>query len=429
MNKIWYVILLLMMNFTFTIGQSINVKLSNRINKLKPSQNYIGKLTVNSLEDGYVNFRSDPTLNDKNILFDLPNSEEMFVVEKYNNNWYIVEYGNQRGYVTTKTNMVLFESFNQIKSKTQYKVVVSSPTGYVNARIIPFGKKIKKILNGKKLLYLGKKKGYYKVKFNKKIVYVSADPSLTRLLKIEINGKVDERYITSCTQKQKCLAEFKIDSLLQKGELDVYEVKEFRKYVQMLQTSKDKQIAFLALQTRTKYMNQLENTHSDAAKMCNLTSAAMCLEYLGIPKPCSNDDYKYYPDCLESIRVENDFNNRTEISGWSACLDYCGAKTQIIDEKVVKNKSWYFKHVLSEMQAGNAIMMSITGHIVRVVTINKAGIYVYDPYGFTLLKKGKNYMYKKRNDWGYDDKGQNVLWTWDKVSKHSMLWIASISKK
>src|SRR5690606_38685008 len=49
--------------------------------------------------------------------------------------------------------------------------------------------------------------------------------------------------------------------------------------------------------------------------MCNLTSQAMCLEYLGITPPCSNcsdkcNVYTQLEDYLECIRVDKEFEHK-----------------------------------------------------------------------------------------------------------------------
>lgn len=384
----------------------------------------IGEVTINSEEDGFVNFRKLPDLESE-VYFDLPNDETAIVLKLIDKNWFKINYLGLEGYITAKKDQVIYRSY-KASSQTkeiQYKVQVINK--YVNLRNQPNGKIIKKIKKGTLLAYFKRKNGHYSIKYNNKKYYVSSNPRLTRLLKIEVNGKIDLDYV-KCETKVDCSPISKIDSLLEIGDLNETQVALCRTWIEKLKTNKSKQNAYLSLQNRIQYMSQLNNDSPDAYRMCNLTSAAMCLVYLGVKKPC--EEKIKYPDCLEKIRIDNDFYDKTHIDGWRNCIEKCGANVNIIANEVTENKRWYEKHILPELKNGNAVMMSISGHIVRVVSVTNEGMYVDDPYGLTKLKKGQKYSFVDKNSFGKEDnKGDNNLWTWVDVKKHSMRWVAAIT--
>jgi hypothetical protein len=168
--------------------------------------------------------------------------------------------------------------------------------------------------------------------------------------------------------------------------------------------------------------------------MCNLTSLAMSLSYLGIPNPYP---VMQYEDALEKIRVDNKYPARSDASGWGKVAEYMGVDHEIFAWNVKQGKAWYEKNVEEQhLRKGHAVMMSITGHIVRIQAVTEAGLVVDDPYGKSKLDSGKKRSFTtiNKSEWqskkeGASNEGEDNVWSWDAVKAHSMLWIAYFIRK
>ena len=103
-----------------------------------------------------------------------------------------------------------------------------------------------------------------------------------------------------------------------------------------------------------------------------------------------------------------------------------GVKFDFIDSKVVEGHEWYASNVLPHLRDGHAVMMSISGHIVRVQAVTEDGLVVDDPYGEATLLKGEGRKWDEYNKKGDSESnaGEDVVWGWTEVSKHTMRWIA-----
>jgi hypothetical protein len=172
--------------------------------------------------------------------------------------------------------------------------------------------------------------------------------------------------------------------------------------------------------------------------MCQLTALAMCLEYVGI-KNREPEKFPQFEDYLEDLRVKRKLPHRTEMDGWGGVAEAAGAKYHSFNPG--NEKSGWISQVLPRLRAGNAIMMSISGHIVRVQDVTKNGIIVDDPFGYGIHvtyskdKKGKlvqSFDWEKGNDWktenGAGARGEDNLWSWDFIRERGTFWVAEISK-
>ncbi len=190
------------------------------------------------------------------------------------------------------------------------------------------------------------------------------------------------------------------------------------------------------LQDKVVYANQRDNKATLGGKqietghgeMCNLTALAMCLQYLGIPNPHPDMQYE---DALEKVRQQHHFRARTTPEGWGAVARACGANVDMLTWNGTHDRNWWRQHVGAAVSSGKSVMTSITGHIVRIQDVDDDGIVVDDPYGKRVLLPGGKKHWKivknnAKNSGGHE--GENNLWTWEHVERHSFLWVAAFSR-
>lgn len=221
---------------------------------------------------------------------------------------------------------------------------------------------------------------------------------------------------------------------------------------------------YLLLQEKTPHHSQRNNLSLGRAVdgdtpggrignvMCNLTSAAMVLEQLGIENP-DPEHFPQFEDYLENLRrkfVDAKYQellkagaspakaklgsyarfHRTTQEGWGKVLELMGATKDMITPH--RTRSFWEGTVLPHLKDGEAVMMSINGHIVKLQGMNEEGLIVDDPYGKSQLlaniglpenKKAGKYQHNAKLS------GNNTVWSWASVLEHDMLWIAVVKKK
>ncbi|HNC98127.1 MAG TPA: hypothetical protein PKW90_18490, partial [Myxococcota bacterium] len=164
---------------------------------------------------------------------------------------------------------------------------------------------------------------------------------------------------------------------------------------------------------------------TSTGNMCNLTSLAMVLSFLGVENPGPAAQFE---DSLEALRQAKKLPERTTSSGWGGVAKALGVGWNFISSSpVVQGQSWWEQKVRPSLRQGNGVMMSITGHIVRVQAVTAQGVVVDDPFGYSLLGSGTARSFKSRNpDRGVTGvmSGKDVVYPWADVAKHQMLWIA-----
>jgi Domain of unknown function (DUF4157)/Peptidase_C39 like family len=220
-----------------------------------------------------------------------------------------------------------------------------------------------------------------------------------------------------------------IKILMSKLRLTREEIKQARQLIAKESDQKKRKKLYLLLQEKVKYRNQLDNESKENGenigyKMCNLTSLAMCLSYLGISNP---DPKIRFEDTLEKIRVKKKLPSREDTIGWGGVAKHFGVEIKFIGWNVTENSNWYKKSVLPYLEKGDAVMMSITKHIVRLQSVTSEGLVVDDPNGKVILKKGEKYGWKTKNK-KKENYGEDVVWPWSEVAQHQMFWIAAFSK-
>lgn len=197
--------------------------------------------------------------------------------------------------------------------------------------------------------------------------------------------------------------------------------------------------AYAALQLRVKYNSQRDNkatlggarVETTGGAMCNLTALAMCLSTVGVANPNSQLDFA---DELERQRQVYKLGDRSESPCWEALAARNGASFRLIlDQDLVTTRSWWTAEALPALQAGDGVMFSIGGHIVRLAAIHAKGLIVDDPYGHCILKAGTGSAGRSwiaRNPYqraGGPLVGEKALWTWAEVELHTMHWVGRVS--
>lgn len=221
-----------------------------------------------------------------------------------------------------------------------------------------------------------------------------------------------------------------LDTLMAKERLTTDEIRRARELIDQETDDARRGELFQSLQSKVEYHSQRDNASTADGKkigdvMCNLTSLAMALTYLGVQNP---DPSKQFEDVLEEIRVKKKLPARTLADGWGGVANELGATVEFIGWSIVKGQDWYQANVSPALSAGNAVMASITGHIVRLQAVTPAGLVADDPFGNVKLTKGEGHKWDETNSDKNPNAGEDSVWPWSEVSEHSMLWIAKISK-
>lgn len=226
------------------------------------------------------------------------------------------------------------------------------------------------------------------------------------------------------------------NDLMSKARLSPEEIRIVREQIRQLDDENAKGDRYEDLQSRVVYASQRDNqarygngakVESKSGNMCNLTSLSMVLSYLGISNP---NPQMQYEDALETLRQQRGLAERITSEGWGGVAHALGVDFRMIASGQTGGYDWWNTTVRQPwMRRGCGVMMSIGGHIVRVQAVTPAGLIVDDPYGHCRLLPGE------QNAWKYDrvnqyeasgqTAGEDSLWAWDDVSRHTMRWIAA----
>ena len=217
-------------------------------------------------------------------------------------------------------------------------------------------------------------------------------------------------------------------ALMAKPRLSDAEMDAARDLISALPDADQRADYFLQLQSKVAYHSQRDNKSKSGEKtigdvMCNLTSLSMCLEYLGVDNPYPEMQYE---DALEKIRVEHVGKPRTSSEGWGGVASHLGVQWGFIKGAGAHDKEWYDANVKPHLASGEAVMLSIDGHICRLQAVTDAGLVADDPFGHSTLGKGASRGWASTNvkSDAASNKGEDITWPWSEVEIHAMLWIA-----
>lgn len=228
-----------------------------------------------------------------------------------------------------------------------------------------------------------------------------------------------------------------LTDLLSKPTLSASEIDKARALIDAEKDETRRGDLYEALQAKTPYFSQRDNQATEggakvetaSGNMCNLTSLAMSLSYLGVANPRPQMQFE---DALEKIRQEKGFGARTTADGWGKLANELGVTYDFIGIGVMENKQWWVTNVLPHLRQGKAVMLSISGHICRLQAVTDDGLVADDPYGASRLLAGgeHKWTFKKKNAPGKPGQlaGNDVLWPWADVAKHTMKWVAAFKK-
>jgi peptidoglycan hydrolase-like protein with peptidoglycan-binding domain len=220
--------------------------------------------------------------------------------------------------------------------------------------------------------------------------------------------------------------------LMSTERMSTEEITRTRELIAVVSDEQQRGDLYEALQAKVVYHSQRDNESTQGGKvigdvMCNLTSLAMCLMYLGVPNPRPELQYE---DALEQIRREEGLPARTLHTGWGGVAEKLHVEVKFIGYNITEGRQWWEANVLTHLRAGHAVMMSISGHIVRVQAISDAGVVVDDPYGASTLGAGESRGWGKvnpREESGEQNVGEDHIYPWSDVGRHEMRWIAWFS--
>jgi peptidoglycan hydrolase-like protein with peptidoglycan-binding domain len=217
-------------------------------------------------------------------------------------------------------------------------------------------------------------------------------------------------------------------TLMTKPRLSDEEVDAARELIAALPDEGQRADYFVQLQSKIAYHSQRDNQSKSGDKMigdvmCNLTSLAMCLEYLGVDNPYPEMQYE---DALEKVRVEHVGKPRTTSEGWGGVATYMGVQWGFVKGAGAKGKDWYEANVKPHLAAGEAVMLSIDGHICRLQAVAEGGLVADDPFGHSTLGTGgaRGWAGTNVKGSGTANTGEDITWPWEDVERHAMLWIA-----
>jgi len=139
--------------------------------------------------------------------------------------------------------------------------------------------------------------------------------------------------------------------------------------------------------------------------MCNLTSLAMGMEYLGVENKCAD---KQYADCINQTAYDNgifksntDFDDqqpkRKSVEYRKQMAEHWGVEQTSINKPKETTESYesFKARILPYLKEGDAIYFSMGQHVVRLVALYDDYMVVDDPYGClcsdeSLQKRSKN---------------------------------------
>ncbi|MBX8466095.1 C39 family peptidase [Deinococcus sp. RIT780] len=272
--------------------------------------------------------------------------------------------------------------------------------------------------------------------------------------KIIANGHKKE-YYRSVSQNQQNNSN--LSSLLSKETLTAQEISKAREFILQLPISKRSEM-YEILQQKVSYRNQRNNASKPLRSdeqfwgknltdrigigfiMCQVTSLAMSLEYLGIANP---DNSKQFEDFLES-KGRNEQGGgweRYTAIDWMKLASSMGAKPQQVFGK--NTKSWWESNISKHFSQGDAIIMSVgndaNAHVVRVQSMNDKGLMIDDPNGYMppdLVNKFgfdvDNYRVNQFSDKGSEKKetyGENNIWTWEMLKNIPQRYVVILSRQ
>lgn len=174
----------------------------------------------------------------------------------------------------------------------------------------------------------------------------------------------------------------RLGALLAKDSLSVDEVAEARALAEQLPAAA-RQEAHRAIAARSPYASQRDNAHpmeeADGGT-CFATSVAMALMSLGVPNPDPSVEY----EVALLRRAQGDIEYAQT---WIDVAEGLGRSGELLAQATING--WTVDQWRDNIDAiiggGQAAVLSIGGHVVRVEGWSEEGLLIDDPYGVSLL--------------------------------------------
>lgn len=264
-----------------------------------------------------------------------------------------------------------------------------------------------------------------------------------------------------------------LKNLFLKEKLNVSEIKEARKIIRHDIPLENQAKYWEDLQKKVIYVNQRDNQVTDtngelienpiSGGTCNVSSMAMAMKYLGVTTT-QLDEKLIALGYTEKELATMQYEDKLDYLGQKGLKNYNRYGGSVTDTASLFNlkvttlkggyhdQKWYEKEVLTQLQSGNAVIMSINGHIVRIQGMNENGLIVDDPFGKIILREGMSeaYNYKSEtfnndgngqnnsyNDNRFKEKhkskenddsnvGEDNIWIWKDLEAHGTHWVRVI---
>jgi hypothetical protein len=236
---------------------------------------------------------------------------------------------------------------------------------------------------------------------------------------------------------------------IKEPKLTATQIAEARNEIEKITDVDKKAEAYLQLQKRVMYKNQRNNESTLFKKdskgkettekvnigdvMCNVTCTAMALEMLGLSNPCVNENPPLqYEDCIEknitwehdstfSYSDLNDGNEYDDAREWaagrkSAVRNMFGDKVAVTtkaDLSVKKDIDKIKALIMERLKLGDGVIVSYSGHFIRIKSCDDNGYYYDDPYGkYTITSTGRSWNRNYNGKTSEEGVGQNNYRRW-----------------
>lgn len=127
---------------------------------------------------------------------------------------------------------------------------------------------------------------------------------------------------------------------------------------------------------KVPFKSQLDNWNNPFGS-CNVTSVAMCLEFLGVQRKCAYSDYSQFEDELYSFCIDNSLD-RHKPDHLAQLIRKYGANDRFTTAGTIPAIQDWIDLGLPCIIHG---FFTNAGHIIVVCGYDERGLIVHDPYG------------------------------------------------
>jgi hypothetical protein len=225
----------------------------------------------------------------------------------------------------------------------------------------------------------------------------------------------------------------RLEQLLAHDSLTVDEVAEARSLAEQLPAA-ERQEAHRAIAARSPYATQRDNAHSkevDDGGTCFATSVAMALMSLGVPNPDPSVEYEVALLRLAQGDIEHS-------QTWIDVATGLGRSGALIEQPTINGwtlDQWR-DNITAIIGGGQAAVLSINGHVVRVEGWDEEGLLIDDPYGASRIAVSEG---GSSRDWDGKNKrhadetapgaqvGEDVAYPWAVVEGYSFNYMVTFA--